>query len=480
MTSMHTFTTNWKRRTIQITLASVLSLGSILSFGTSIYAQGGEASKSASNTTIQLKDTTSAAQMEQWKKWMKTYAYSLDTIQPAVMKDGKFAKGSFTDLDMLKPLLMDKRIVYLGESSHGAAEFNTAKSRLIQFLHEELGFNVVAFETPMGNAATGYGNVKSKTPEQMMKSSVFPQWWAQETLPLFQYLKDTQATDKPLQLTGVDMQSMGAFLSGDWMGDEELAKRYIEMDKKLGSWLGSEDLAAYQQTKPELLKVYKDVKSKVSTREKQLIQQYPDNPHIVALVNRTLDDRIRVVETYLEMNINANIAVKNADYAPMLKAFEWRDQAMADNLLWLATEVYPTEKMIVWGHNSHISKAQSKIEQSFLPVKAMGERMHETLFGPYSYSLGLYMGSGQTADNTGNPIDVAALQPNSIEAVIKSANRPYTFVDMRHQLMVPGNSWMTQKRTGYYWGMYPETFVPRDQYDGILYIDKVKPSNYIE
>ena len=39
---------------------------------------------------------------------------------------------------------------------------------------------------------------------------------------------------------------------------------------------------------------------------------------------------------------------------------EWRDQAMLENLLWLAEEIYPTEKFIVWAHNDHIRKAHPK------------------------------------------------------------------------------------------------------------------------
>ena len=35
----------------------------------------------------------------------------------------------------------------LGESGHGVAEFNHAKVRLIKFLHQQMGFDVIAFES---------------------------------------------------------------------------------------------------------------------------------------------------------------------------------------------------------------------------------------------------------------------------------------------------------------------------------------------
>lgn len=55
----------------------------------------------------------------------------------------------YQDLQFLKPLLEGKRIVQLGESGHGVAEFNLAKVRLTKFLHKEMGFDVIAFESPL-------------------------------------------------------------------------------------------------------------------------------------------------------------------------------------------------------------------------------------------------------------------------------------------------------------------------------------------
>jgi len=49
-------------------------------------------------------------------------------------------------------VLKDKRIVFLGENAHGVSEFTTMKARLIRYLHEELGFDVLAFESNVADA----------------------------------------------------------------------------------------------------------------------------------------------------------------------------------------------------------------------------------------------------------------------------------------------------------------------------------------
>ena len=86
-----------------------------------------------------------------------------------------------------------------------------------------------------------------------------------------------------------------------------------------------------------------------------------------------MNDRIRVAQEYVELSIKSTLGMESGDYAPFLESMEWRDQAMHDNLMWLATEVYPTEKFIVWGHNDHIRKSQTEVMGSPYPVTLMGE-----------------------------------------------------------------------------------------------------------
>jgi hypothetical protein len=53
----------------------------------------------------------------------------------------------YEDLKFLDDRLSGVRLVQLGESGHGVREFSQAKIRLIKYLHEHLGFDVIAFES---------------------------------------------------------------------------------------------------------------------------------------------------------------------------------------------------------------------------------------------------------------------------------------------------------------------------------------------
>lgn len=422
---------------------------------------------------------TSSETLQDWKKWTSDHAYSLTSIQPEAVGQQNIPSTKFEDLEMLKPLLHDKRIVFLGESSHGAAEYSLAKTRLIQFLHQEMGYNVLAFESGMGNAMNAQGQIDKQTAKQTMKDAIFGVWWTKETLPLFEYAKKTQKTDKPLKLAGFDIQQQGAFTNGEWLQNIELAKQFSEVEEQLANWSYGTDLKGYQKAKPSIIEVYKQVKSQVQLKEKELKSAYPSEPHIVKLMDRTLTDRIRLANEYVELSIQSNIDLEQNKYDSFLKTMEWRDQSMMENLLWLAEEIYPTEKFIVWAHNDHIRKAQSEVMGSPYPVKLMGERLPD-IYKKYSYVLGLYMTSGETANNMGEPMAVLPTVKGSIEDIVSSSNKPYTFIDMRNRQNERGNSWMFEPRLSYSWGMIQESLVPRDQYDGLLLIDKVSKPHYIK
>lgn len=54
-----------------------------------------------------------------------------------------------SDLSFLKGELQNKQMVMLGELTHAYTTIFEAKIRVFQYLHQELGFNTFAIESPM-------------------------------------------------------------------------------------------------------------------------------------------------------------------------------------------------------------------------------------------------------------------------------------------------------------------------------------------
>ena len=69
--------------------------------------------------------------------WVKDHAIPLKTAE---------AEHGFEDMEPLKKLVGDARVVALGEATHGSREFFQLKHRMLEFLVEEMGFTVFAIE----------------------------------------------------------------------------------------------------------------------------------------------------------------------------------------------------------------------------------------------------------------------------------------------------------------------------------------------
>lgn len=102
----------------------------------------------------------------------------------------------------LKKVLKNKRIVGLGESLHGVKDYNLTKLELIQYLHEELGYNVLAIENDV--ARNFVGNLdRANIPDTLLLKELFsPIWHTPEYLTLINYLK----AHPNLQLIGFDVE----------------------------------------------------------------------------------------------------------------------------------------------------------------------------------------------------------------------------------------------------------------------------------
>ena len=66
-------------------------------------------------------------------KWLKNHIVRIKTVQ---------AGNGFDDLEPIKKIIGDARIVGLGENTHGSSEVFQMKHRLVEFLASEMGFTI--------------------------------------------------------------------------------------------------------------------------------------------------------------------------------------------------------------------------------------------------------------------------------------------------------------------------------------------------
>jgi len=93
---------------------------------------------------------------------------------------------NFSDLQCLKYYLMNKDLVALGESCHGTKQYSQIKVRLIKFLHEEMGFDVIAFESGLYECFYTNENIQELSGLDAIKNSIFYYvWGTPDVLDLF-------------------------------------------------------------------------------------------------------------------------------------------------------------------------------------------------------------------------------------------------------------------------------------------------------
>ncbi|GKX28317.1 putative hydrolase YbfO [Vallitalea longa] len=398
----------------------------------------------------------------------------------------------YSDLEFLKPLLKDKRVVAIGENFQGVGDYIELKTRLVKYLHEELGFNAIGLESGLGECIMSLNN-NNLSAKQMMEYSIMPTSYSEEALDLFTYIKEQKDTEDPLDLFGFDMEFTSIYFAEylkQWIEkvDKEVAEDYYELEinflrdySELLNKYGYEStgyLEKYQKVIDRYSADYDDVIKFIKDNREELEAIYRQNDLLVDSALRTLGNRMNIVRMSMVGTV---------------KRYELRNEIMADNVKWYM-DANPDKKIIIWGHNDNITKNTSKMltlendewSNSFV---SMGEILSQK-FPRQVYVMGLYMQGGKALHPITNEIiDIPPVPTGSLEEIISRRGYETTFVDLsKNRSKNKFNKWMFTNQYASDDGLTYEIeirsnvqqLVPKDQYDGIILFDNVSPLTHMK
>ncbi|WP_375205547.1 protein-L-isoaspartate(D-aspartate) O-methyltransferase [Hyphococcus sp.] len=324
------------------------------------------------------------------------------------------AAEPFDDLEELGRLaerFADRRVVMLGECTHGTAEFYEARARITERLVGKHGFTIVAVEADWPDAAAFHRYVRGETqkPDAANAFRRFPRWmWRNHQVYDFLHrlkaMNETKGEGEKAGFYGLDVYSLYASIEAviDYLDAHDLqaAKTARERYGCLTPWCknpadyGRMALSGeFEDCEYEVLRVLADMlqwRTDEFAADGDALFDATQNAHIVA----------RAEEYYRAM------------YYGGAASWNLRDRHMFDTLMRLLGHEGPGAKAVVWAHNSHIGDARATEMGQRREEWNIGQLVREK-FGDDAALVGFGSSTGSVAaaSDWGGKMEIKTIRP---------------------------------------------------------------------
>jgi erythromycin esterase len=407
-------------------------------------------------------------------EYLREHAVVIRSIDPA--------DENFADLQPLKQMIGDARIVALGEATHGDGATFLVKARLVRFLHREMGFDVIALESGFYDVQKAWSWALAGEPlAQSVQRGIFTAWSASaQAAPLFEYLAAAAQTSRPMELVGFDLQ-MSA-MSGVPRAAAYLPDDLLAVLQRRGSPAGEDP--RFELFASSIPRMYGDASwlyNKPTEEEKSAFLASIDflRAELVRLGGQPgpgeLGYWLQVMES-VEQNARGQWMWTGQPGEPAVQYWNQRDRQMARNLIWHATHGFPGRRIVIWAATSHIqdnlARQYNRPREEFM---AMGDHLRDA-FGDAFYSVGFVSNDGTWGyPLPGQPLNPLQPMPaESLEGRFVEAGMEVAMVDLRNP--APGGEWLRRPFVSRPLGHVSRGYAWGESLDALLFIRTMTPS----
>ena len=351
----------------------------------------------------------SAEETAELHTWLKENAVHLNTFE---------AGSGFDDMQPLKAIIGDARIVALGEAAHCNGSFSRAKHRMVEFLVTEMDFTVFAIEATFPGALelndyilTGEGD-----PERALGALVYAAWNTEEILAMIKWMRQYNSThEKKVKFYGFDVRVAG--------GSAKAVYNYLRKIKGTNDYDKLLSIIMIPWTAQKFRQSPKE--EKYSAKEEiESLKTYLEDKEPVLNQKTSSVQKIQEHKQWCLAAQHAKVLLQYIEFRSLLpnrsKATDFRDKGMAENVRWLV-DYEKGAKIILWAANAHISA---------MPFSGcMGDYLRRT-YGDDMMVIGLLSNRGFTESPENS--DVTPLtNDGSLEATLAQAGLDIAVVDFR-------------------------------------------------
>ncbi|MCD4690459.1 erythromycin esterase family protein [bacterium] len=395
-------------------------------------------------------------------EWVAAHGAPIATIDPG---------GDSGDLEPLRRIVGDARVVCFGESRHDASEQFRLKHRMIRFLVEEMGFSVIVFEESVAHAQTVDAYIQGGEADAAAILGDLCNWFAwdtREVLELVEWMRAYNADpahEPKLRFFGVDCTAPRLGLVDALAYVEGLDTRFPN-DFEIGS-LG---LSLFVDGDWPL--TFDRYAALTDERKQAIGQAYDDLAAYVAARRSDFVRRSSAAEFDWAMRHVLVAQAAHGLYSSQSREEGGiiRDLAMADNLTWILEEQAPGEKVVVWAHNAHIARAPftmpDALEGTLVDmIYHLSDRLGEDLV---SIAGSCY--EGEYDDSWVDPRTVAPTDTTYLGGALAEATEEFMLLDLRTAPEgSPAACWLHRERRMRGQGV-DMVCVPADAYDAVYFV----------
>lgn len=380
-----------------------------------------------------------------------------------------------------------KRVVLLGEATHGTSEFYRARAAITRRLIEKHGFSMVAMEADWPDAAVVDRYIRQKGPAGTKQTPFarFPTWmWRNVEFDAFtRYLEHYNRARDPadrVALYGLDLYNMNAAIAAvlAYLDRVDAAAAQVARSRYacLSAW--AHDPAAYGRAalSPDF--------SKCEAAVTEILMD---------LLKKQLEYVAKDGDQFFDAAQNARLVANAERYYRLMyygSHLSWnlRDQHMFETLRQILAHAGPDGKVVVWAHNSHIGDARHTDMGRSRGELNIGQ-LCRTEYGDAAALVGFGTASGTVAaaSEWDAPMEVKTIRPprpESYEALCHEVDHPRFLWDFAKAHPPAFQTLLSQPRLQRYIGVIyrPETerashyshATLSDQYDAFVWFDKTQ------